>query len=416
MTVWYYAVGQEREGPVSEDKIRDLITGGTITRDAYIWRDGMADWEIVGTHPEISDAFVTPPPIAGVTPPPLPSRSQRTEPAQAPSEPVQPEPVSAPRLRAWPRFWARMFDLLLIAPLLSTGIVAASVLYAPHLYMMFVTYEFLWGFIITPLVGFVLAMLMALFGNTPGKAILGVRVPVPPQANRFLFYVKRELKVWFWAFALGMPVVFLITFAAQYWRLATGRPAVYDQRNPPVIANPGKLRLTLGIALVAILFTANAVWWRVQEKAEVDRTATQYWVNPVTGNTATIKKYWERLPDDPEIQNAFIFVARHLLMEGLFSHLELPAENVDPRLYAAFYAARLKNVTLTSDWEPVVINRVRGFRSNGVSIKDANQLVEVTVVVDGRDAWRLVMFTEGGSNLQTSEREAFVHELFGTTR
>ncbi len=103
--------------------------------------------------------------------------------------------------------------------------------------MMFVTYEFLWGFIITPLVGFVLAVLMALFGNTPGKAILGVRVPAPPQANRFLFYVKRELKVWFWGFALGMPVVFLITFAAQYWRLATSS-TVYDQRNPPVIANP----------------------------------------------------------------------------------------------------------------------------------------------------------------------------------
>lgn len=103
-------------------------------------------------------------------------------------------------------------------------------------------------------------------------------------------------------------------------------------------------------------------------------------------------------------------------MEGLFSYLELPAENVDLRAYAAFYAARLKNVTLTSDWQPVAVNRVRGLRASGVSTKDANQLVEVTVVVDGRNAWRLLMFTEGGSDLQTSEREAFVHELFGTAR
>ncbi|MGL4090699.1 RDD family protein [Agrobacterium cavarae] len=416
MTIWYYNVGQEREGPVSKEQVRALIASGKIVRDAYVWREGMADWEIVGTHPEFADAFVTPPPVPVVTPPPVPSKSQPLGSCFAASEPVQPEMDAAPRLRPWPRFWARIFDMLLIGPLLSVCIVVASALYAPRLYMTIFTYDMLFGFIILPIVGVVLAICMALFGNTPGKAILGVRVPVMPEANRFSFYLKREFKVWFWAFALGIPVVFLITFIVQYWRLATGRPAVYDKHNLPVVANPSKLRLTLGIALVAGLLAANVAGWRMEDKAEADLTATHYWVNPVTGNTATIKKHWELLPDDPEVPNAFIFVARRLLMEGLFSYLELPAENVDLRAYAAFYVARLKNVTLTSDWQPVAVNRVRGLRASGVSTKDANQLVEVTVVVDGRNAWRLLMFTEGGSDLQTSEREAFVHELFGTAR
>ncbi len=57
MTVWYYAVGQEREGPVDQDKIEKLIVGGVIGRDAYIWREGMADWQVVADHPDFCRVF-----------------------------------------------------------------------------------------------------------------------------------------------------------------------------------------------------------------------------------------------------------------------------------------------------------------------------------------------------------------------
>lgn len=70
MTVWYYAVGQEREGPVDQDKIEKLIVGGVIGRDAYIWRKGMADWQVVADHPDFAAFFRVPTPVSA--PPALP--------------------------------------------------------------------------------------------------------------------------------------------------------------------------------------------------------------------------------------------------------------------------------------------------------------------------------------------------------
>ena len=41
---WYYAVGSQQQGPVSEDQLRGLIKDGVVTGDTRVWREGMADW------------------------------------------------------------------------------------------------------------------------------------------------------------------------------------------------------------------------------------------------------------------------------------------------------------------------------------------------------------------------------------
>jgi|GEM_PF-3376855 len=43
-TIWYYAVGQEQKGPVSEAELIGLYQAGTINDDTLVWRDGMANW------------------------------------------------------------------------------------------------------------------------------------------------------------------------------------------------------------------------------------------------------------------------------------------------------------------------------------------------------------------------------------
>jgi hypothetical protein len=45
---WFYARDNERQGPVSEETIRHLLTAKAIDRDSLVWRDGMPDWTPAG--------------------------------------------------------------------------------------------------------------------------------------------------------------------------------------------------------------------------------------------------------------------------------------------------------------------------------------------------------------------------------
>lgn len=42
---WYYAVEDERRGPVSQDEFDGLVRDGTITLSTLVWRQGMPDWQ-----------------------------------------------------------------------------------------------------------------------------------------------------------------------------------------------------------------------------------------------------------------------------------------------------------------------------------------------------------------------------------
>ena len=42
---WYYAVGSQQQGPVSEDQLQVLIKDGVVTGDTLVWREGMANWQ-----------------------------------------------------------------------------------------------------------------------------------------------------------------------------------------------------------------------------------------------------------------------------------------------------------------------------------------------------------------------------------
>lgn len=44
MTEWYYAVGQQRQGPLSVQEIRQRFQRGELDLDTLVWREGMAQW------------------------------------------------------------------------------------------------------------------------------------------------------------------------------------------------------------------------------------------------------------------------------------------------------------------------------------------------------------------------------------
>lgn len=67
---WYYAVGNQQQGPVSVEKLRELAANGRITAQTSVWCAGMAGW-LPASATEIGEFFPKselPPPL----PPPLP--------------------------------------------------------------------------------------------------------------------------------------------------------------------------------------------------------------------------------------------------------------------------------------------------------------------------------------------------------
>jgi uncharacterized RDD family membrane protein YckC len=73
------------------------------------------------------------------------------------------------------------------------------------------------------------ALIYRLFGNTLGKALLGLRV-IRQDDHRLngKQYLLRNLQVMIQGFGLGLPLVFLVTFILQWVRVGKGKPASYD--------------------------------------------------------------------------------------------------------------------------------------------------------------------------------------------
>ena len=53
-TGWYYAVGGERQGPVAQEQLLELVTQGTLEHTSYVWRSGMTDWKTIADCEELS--------------------------------------------------------------------------------------------------------------------------------------------------------------------------------------------------------------------------------------------------------------------------------------------------------------------------------------------------------------------------
>ncbi|CAN5478203.1 hypothetical protein BH11ARM2_BH11ARM2_39400 [soil metagenome] len=74
MAEWYYIGHYGQLGPLTREQIDELVQGGVIARDTYVWRSGLADWQPADRVPELQEAFKAAEPFAPPPPPPGSSR------------------------------------------------------------------------------------------------------------------------------------------------------------------------------------------------------------------------------------------------------------------------------------------------------------------------------------------------------
>ncbi len=69
--IFYVSVNGAQAGPFNMQQLQQMAQTGQLTRQTYVWRQGMANWDFAGNVPELAGLFAPPPP-SGATPPPPP--------------------------------------------------------------------------------------------------------------------------------------------------------------------------------------------------------------------------------------------------------------------------------------------------------------------------------------------------------
>lgn len=108
---WYYAIGQQRQGPVTEQQLQALAKDGVITGDTLVWREGMTGWQPWRT-------------VGGPAMPPVPAAAVA---ATVASLPVRPATTEFEYAGFWIRFCAKLIDGLVLGIPMTAVVVVAIV-------------------------------------------------------------------------------------------------------------------------------------------------------------------------------------------------------------------------------------------------------------------------------------------------
>lgn len=171
------------------------------------------------------------------------------------SESVQAKP--------WRRFFARVFDMWLLVSLVVTPVAMGLAYYFPRTYLSVMPdNEAAASAIFIAAAVLVEMIVYGVFGNTAGKALLGIKVvdmrgdPVSP-----MDYASRNIRLWFSGLAMGIPFLNFVTMLIQHRKLTMHGFTSYDsvEKTRVLSRSKSKTKTFLFVAGFAILIAVNAV-------------------------------------------------------------------------------------------------------------------------------------------------------------
>jgi len=199
---WYYAINEQRLGPVPHAELERLVQAGTLRGDALLWRQGMDQWKTLAEVKERDPAM-----FAAEAPPPLPEPAVLAEEETSASMRRTPaisveETAAVPEALVYAAFWQRTAAFLVDAiiwlfvwQILSNIVVlvgfpemvkmtesiavsGGSMSYKPTPEEMVVLVKFSALVLVVGLIWAVVFDLIFLrrFSATPGKLLFGLRV------------------------------------------------------------------------------------------------------------------------------------------------------------------------------------------------------------------------------------------------
>jgi len=218
--------------------------------------------------------------------------------AVATADPAEPIELAG----AWPRGWARSLDITLwIVPLAM----AAGAL-VPQLSELGGSLgervkDQIFGMILLPLALVCDALTYALFGNTPGKRLAGLRVCAAVGGKLPLArYLARSAGVWLNGLGLGLGIVGLFTLGHQYRRVRSGALTSWDRRQESRVfrARRGLWRIPV-TATICVLLAGGCIAFgeyfanmTPQQKLELMAAAADPRKPTMLDDTVRIDRVW----------------------------------------------------------------------------------------------------------------------------
>jgi uncharacterized RDD family membrane protein YckC len=291
---FYLSLGGSKAGPFSIFKVGDLLERGEATPDTLAWHRGLDEWKPIREVPSLE--AVCERTIAGKpkesqnedrpAPPPLPDPPRLPMPPEpfpgAPLPEVGPAAAQAIEraeaiepVRPFIRFWARMFDYTLVSVLvfLLSDYTAPQPQPGEALTDFFTRYldemrkpEAL---TLATTLFFALfawhaleAMLIHLFGATPGKALFGIRVTnADGDRPPVLLSLGRSFYVYVLGVGFYQAPFILIGMIFSFFRLITSGNCLWDQHLKTRVEHAplGIVRIMLAIGAFFALILLQSV-------------------------------------------------------------------------------------------------------------------------------------------------------------
>lgn len=381
MTAWWYTDrGRKRIGPVDQAEIERLIESGEIGPQSLLWKSGMDAWRRFDQIEELLH-------IKPATPPPLPPEAAIDTPIWLPAN-------------RWPRFFARIFDLWIEMMAVSFSLAFVLGRSSPEFLRWLDTpgSTQMFGLLCVPIALTLDAAIHRVFGNTPGKALLGLRVERLDGAPiAFGLYLERNLSLWFFGLAFGLPLINLMTMANQAMRIGRGKPARHDESTGCRVVNEqigwarrGAFALVFLVALFGMLVISAMEQSAARETARAAVAQDYPWVNPETGRSILIEPRWRQgVQTNPEGGTIYMFT------EASERAVVLLAVETFPEVDLDFYTMTLREATapamrLADEGSTFNRDGYESWMAKGTMVESPESRVEIQVVKVGDAYWRVI--------------------------
>lgn len=251
--VWIKFNGKAR-GPYPLESIKRMHDKGKISDNHELWADGMDAWTTLGDiknqkiHINFKSTEETMPESHDLDA--YDSESTRTE-------------KHYETAGAWRRFFARIFDVWNSLLLICMPLLFVWAYYSPHTYFKAVPQnELVLGMILIFIAFIVDSIIYDCFGNTLGKALLGLKLRKPGNEKYSSGeYLRRNMAAWWAGFAIGIPILNLVTMFNQYRRLKKTGYTIYDvdKKGVVIIEGSSLFKTTFFIFWSSILVIVSSI-------------------------------------------------------------------------------------------------------------------------------------------------------------
>jgi len=400
MGTWWIADKDKKTGPFGLDELKRLLENGKISTSSMVWKEGMEIWQPLDEVAELSS-------LKSALPPPIPKQPD-------------PDPLSYPMATRWPRFFARTFDLWWEVLLIAAVVGAILGRYSPA-YLEWIDRPAsgqLFGLICLPFAMILDAAVYRIFGNSPGKAMLKLRVgTIRGETLTFTQYVRRNFSIWSSGLAFGIPLINLFTLNSQYKRIGKGQQTSYDESTGNRV-RAGKSGLVakaiFGIAfacLFGVMAALNAQNRETEFQAIKVREMPNYsWANPITQISASINSKWKHSTQtNSDGQNVYTFseLTGHAVV--VLAVEQAPGFSMDDYV-RAFKKGTSSYIQFVNGGQFFENGGLEQWKGSGTMVADSSSHVNVHVVQSGSKFWRVVAI----QSMPYEYSDALVAELSAT--